>query len=248
MMRVIISTLGGKDAPVRFLLRNNPADKLILVAGKPVKDIPGMEPIPGKEEINPVEIAEKIKSDLDKAIGLEVEIQAVNAFDFMECFETMVNVIRGEARNERLVAVGPGTAILSGAAICACWIEGVEALYVQEKPEKIVTLPIPSLLRLKSIGKTKRKILIALLNGKKSGSEIATEVGIAKNTASQHLSSLEEWKLIKSKPGREMKRYEGKKYEETYTNKRIKEWELTDVGKFHAMMARVDTWEKFMEE
>ena len=231
-MKVIIATLGNRDAPVKTLLRSERADKLILIAGKPAKDIPGMEVIEEKKEINPIEIAENIKSDYSSD-HLDVEIERVNAFDFDECLNSMIDVLRKESKNRRIIGITGGTKLLSGAAICACWIEGVEGFYVLEKPEEIITLPVPGPGYYKDLGKKERKILIALMDGKKATTVIAKSLDISTNVVSNHLHGLEEWRMVKSERGKiKPEGYEGGIY------RRVKVWSLTPVGKFYARIIK----------
>lgn len=236
-MNVIIATLGNRDLPVRILVRSERADKLILIAGKPAKDIPGMEVIEEKKEIDPIGIAENLKSDLERIMNLNVEIEAVNAFDFDDCLKAMIAILIRESKNRRIIGVTGGTKLLSGAAMCACWIEGVEAFYVLEKPEKIITLPVPGPGYFKELGKTKEEILINLLKeGKKATNKIAVSVKLNTNTVSTHLLQLGEWRMVKGEKGQTKQKGHGAAVREVI-DKRVTEWSLTPVGKFYAEKA-----------
>jgi CRISPR locus-related DNA-binding protein len=243
LMNVIIATLGNRDDPVRTLVRSESADKLIVIAGKPVKDIPGMEVLEAKKEINPIEIAENLKSDLEHSINLNVEIETVNAFDFDDCLKAMIAILIRESKSRRIIGVTGGTKLLSGAAMCACWIEGVEAFYVLEKPEKIITLPVPGPGYFKELGKTKEEILICLKAGKKATNKIADSVGIRANTVSDHLRILEEWRMVKGEKGQTKRKGHGEAVREVI-DKRVTEWSLTPVGKFYAEKAKEEKAEE----
>lgn len=237
-MKVLISTLGYRSEPVKALFTQKGANKLILVPGKPAwKVLPEEEVteevLKDKDKHNPIKVAERVKSDLEK-LGLKVEIAPVNAFDFDECLKTIIDILKKESGNEIIVGVGPGTFLISAAALCACWIIGVKAFYVQErrdKIEKIGEVPVPAPGYFKDLGEKKKRILLALSEGEKRITDIAEEANIGGwekdkngkehrrlNTASYHLKELEEWRLVES----EM---------ETEKDRREKKWRLTNFGK-----------------
>jgi CRISPR locus-related DNA-binding protein len=231
-MKVIIATLGNRDAHIKTLLRSERADKLILIAGKPAKDIPGMEVIEEKKEINPIEIAENMKSDYSSD-HLDVEIERVNAFDFDECLNSMIDILRKESKNRRIIGITGGTKLLSGAAICACWIEGVEAFYVLEKPEEIISLPVPGPGYYKGLEKEEKKVLIALMDGKKATTVIGEIADVSTGKVSNSLSELEGYRMVKGEMGKiKPEGYDGGIY------RKAKVWSLTPVGKFYARIAK----------
>jgi len=209
-MKVLVATVGGREEPIIVSARKLGLDKAVLIAGKPATDVFDA-PIEGKP--NPLEISENIAEKL-RGFGAEVEIVAVNPFDFEECciriLEILEECISG---GEVSVVVSGGTKIQAIAASYAAFISGCRVYYVQELKDgsQIIEIPL-TFAEFDGLSRARKDVLKVLEDGDDS-SKISAKLGITKKTASQYLKELREYGLIETTDGRV------KKYRLTFAGK-----------------------------
>jgi hypothetical protein len=250
-MVIQIATLGLSESVVREGVRIYGAEKIIIVAGESInKVIPENQVKKDKELKSPVELANKLKKDLALALNIEVNIEKVNPFDFQDCLIKLIQILRGIPKNkDKILNLTGGTNIMSGAAVCAAWIEGVKAFYLREKREAAegeVVIEIPNL-KDKKITEKENEILLYLLEREKDEERIASKVAagvkVRPNTLTTHLTNLINKGLVETSPYTktiQIKKYNTIKNKVT-ENKKIKVLKLTDAGNFYANLAK---WEK----
>ena len=211
-VKVLVATVGGTAEPILVSARKIGFDKVILIAGKPAKDVFGDKAVEGKP--NPVEVAEDIKNKLED-FGAEVEIRVVNPFNFEECCITALEILeKVKASGEVYVSVTGGTKVQSIAVSCASFIAGCKVIYVQELKDgaKLVEIPY-NLAQFDQLSKVKKEV-IRILDDGDSSTEISKKLGISKKTASQYLKELKEYGLL-----------------DVSTNGRVKRYRLTFLGR-----------------
>lgn len=213
-MKVLISTLGYRSDPVKALFTQKGANKLILVPGKPAWEVLPEEEVTeevlkNKDKHNPVKVAERAQSEFRK-LGLEVKIEPVNAFNFDECLKTIINILKKESGNEITVGVGPGTFLISAAALSACWIKGVKrAFYVREsrgKVPEIVKVPVPCPGAFKEL-KEKSKRVLHILDEQKE--MIAKDIAEKENIGALYKTDkyLFSWDEVRRGDNKEIRRF-----------------------------------------
>ena len=211
-MKVLVATVGGTAEPILISARKIGFDKVILIAGKPARDVFGDKAIEGKP--NPIEVADEIRSKLEE-FGADVEIRAVDPFNFEECCVEALKVLeREKALGDVYVCVTGGTKVQSIATSCAAFIAGCKVIYVQELKNGAELTEIPyNLAQFDQLSKVKREVIKVLEDGD-SSAEISKKLGISKKTASQYLRELKEYGLL-----------------EIFTNGKVKRYRLTFLGR-----------------
>jgi len=211
-VEVLVATVGGTAEPVLISARKIGFDRVILIAGKPAKDVFGDKAIEGKP--NPIEVAKGIKNKLEE-FGAEVEIRVVDPFNFEECCVEALKILEKEkALGEVYVCVTGGTKVQSIATSCAAFIAGCKVIYVQELKNGAELTEIPyNLTRFDQLSKVKKEVIKVLEDGD-SSIEISKKLRISKKTASQYLRELKEYGLL-----------------EVSTNGRVKRYRLTFLGR-----------------
>ncbi len=211
-MKVLVATVGGTAEPILISARKIGFDRVILIAGKPAKDVFGDKAIEGKP--NPVEVAEDIKNKLEE-FGAEVEIRIVDPFNFEECCVEALKILeREKAQGDVYVSVTGGTKVQSIATSCAAFIAGCKVIYVQELKNGAELTEIPyNLAQFDQLSNVKKEVIRVLEDGD-SSAEISKKLGISKKTASQYLRELKEYGLL-----------------EVSTNGRVKRYRLTFLGR-----------------
>jgi len=203
-VKILVATVGGTAEPILISARKIGFDKVILIPGKPAKEIFGDKAVEGKP--NPIEVAKEIKKKLEN-FGAEVEIQAVDPFNFEECcIETLKILESVKSLGEVYVSVTGGTKVQSIAVSCAAFIAGCKVIYVQELKNGAELVEIPyNLAQFDRLSKVKKEVIRVLEDGD-SSLEIAEKLGISKKTASQYLRELKEYGLLEASNGK-VKRY-----------------------------------------
>jgi CRISPR locus-related DNA-binding protein len=208
-MAIIISTLGETAGIGKLgaILQLGP-EKIIFITGRPWKEVlPPSEVKRDRPDINPIEIANKLKQEFIKE-GLkddDVKIYSVNQTDFLECtmkvIDSIEEAIKDHPDKQIYVNVTAGTKPLAIGALCASWIKGVKAFYIQEKgtSSEIVWLPILNVKYDVYISKEKKKILKYIQGKSPSGREIASHLNVMPQTITHHLKTLERDGLISSR-------------------------------------------------
>ncbi|AIG97427.1 CRISPR locus-related protein DNA-binding protein [Archaeoglobus fulgidus DSM 8774] len=201
-MKVIVATVGGSEGPVITAARKLGLDKAILITGKPAGEVFD-EPI--RNDVNPVEISEKIKDKLED-LGAKVEILPVNPFSFEECCIKTIEAIEKEEGNEINVIVSGGTKIQALAASYAAYVCGCRMFYVQETKgdSDLVEIPL-TFSEIDELSKARKDVLKVLDDGDDAG-KIAEKLKISKKTASQYLKELREYGLVEVMNGK-VRRY-----------------------------------------
>lgn len=204
-MKVLVATVGGTAEPILISARKIGFDRVILIAGKPAKEVFGDKAIEGKP--NPVEIAEDIKNKLEE-FGAEVEIRIVDPFNFEECCIEALKILEKEkALGDVYVSVTGGTKVQSIATSCAAFIAGCKVIYVQELKDGAELIEIPyNLAQFDQLSKVKKEVIKVLEDGD-SSADISKKLGISKKTASQYLRELKEYGLLEVSTNGRVKRY-----------------------------------------
>jgi len=204
-VKVLVATVGGTAEPILISARKIGFDRVILIAGKPAKEVFGDKAIEGKP--NPVEIAEDIKNKLEE-FGAEVEIRIVDPFNFEECCIEALKILEKEkALGDVYVSVTGGTKVQSIATSCAAFIAGCKVIYVQELKDGAELIEIPyNLAQFDQLSKVKKEVIKVLEDGD-SSADISKKLGISKKTASQYLRELKEYGLLEVSTNGRVKRY-----------------------------------------
>lgn len=203
-VKILVATVGGTAEPILISARKIGFDKVILIPGKPAKEVFGDKAVEGKP--NPVEVAEEIKTKLE-SFGADVEIRVVDPFNFEECcIETLKILEEVKTLGDVYVNVTGGTKVQSIAVSCASFISGCKVIYVQELKDGAELVEIPyNLAQFDQLSKVKKEVIRVLEDGD-SSAEIAEKLRISKKTASQYLRELKEYGLLEVLNGK-VKRY-----------------------------------------
>ncbi len=203
-VKILVATVGGTAEPILISARKIGFDKVILIPGKPAKEVFGDKAVKGKP--NPVEVAEEIKTKLE-SFGADVEIRVVDPFNFEECcIETLKILEEVKTLGDVYVNVTGGTKVQSIAVSCASFISGCKVIYVQELKDGAELVEIPyNLAQFDQLSKVKKEVIRVLEDGD-SSAEIAEKLRISKKTASQYLRELKEYGLLEVLNGK-VKRY-----------------------------------------
>jgi len=204
-VKVLVATVGGTAEPILISARKIGFDSVILIAGKPAKDVFEDKAIDGKP--NPIEVAEGIKNKLEE-FGAEVEIRVVDPFNFEECCVEALKILeREKASGEVYVCVTGGTKVQSIATSCTAFIAGCKVIYVQELKNGAELTEIPyNLAQFDQLSNVKKEVIRVLEDGD-SSAEISGKLGINKKTASQYLRELKEYGLLEVSTNGRVKRY-----------------------------------------
>lgn len=203
-VKILVATVGGTAEPILISARKIGFDKVILIPGKPAKEVFGDKAVKGKP--NPVEVAEEIKTKLE-SFGADVEIRVVDPFNFEECcIETLKILVEVKTLGDVYVNVTGGTKVQSIAVSCASFISGCKVIYIQELKDGAELVEIPyNLAQFDQLSKVKKEVIRVLEDGD-SSAEIAEKLRISKKTASQYLRELKEYGLLEVLNGK-VKRY-----------------------------------------
>lgn len=249
-MVIQIATLGTSENVVREGVKKYGAEKVIIVAGKPISKaiIPENEIKKGRELKNPVELANILKKDLESTLNIKVDVVEVNPFDFQQCLTKLIMILREIPREkDRIINLTGGTNVMSGAAVCAAWVEGVKAFYLREigdgKESKEMGIPI---LKDKKITEKETLTLLHLLYNENKVEErivnkVAKAIKVRPNTFSTHLAHLIDKGLVETVPyTKEIRHYKTVRSPEIRKDGKLKVLNLTRDGKFYADLAE---WE-----
>ena len=204
-MKVLVATIGGSSEPVLVCARKIGFDKVVLIAGKPAKEVLGEKAIEGKPD--PRKVAEDVKRKLEE-FGAEVEIREVDPFDFEECCVESLRILESvRGLGEVYVSVTGGTKVQAIATSCSAFICGCKVVYVHELKGGAELVEIPyNLSQFDGLSKAKKDVIKVIEDGD-SSEEVAKRLGISKKTASQYLRELKEYGLLKDYLDGRRKRY-----------------------------------------
>lgn len=250
-MVIQIATLGLTENVVKEGVKAYGAEKLFIIAGKSLdKIIPGYQINKNKDAKNPEEIAINLKKNLVSALNIEVIIEHVNPFDFQECLTMIIQILRSIPEDkEKILNLTGGTNIMSGAAVCAAWIEGVRAFYLREKTsedDRNYVIEIPNL-KDKKITEKENELILYLLDHERDEDRIANIVAaginVKRNTLTTHITNLISKGLIETNPYKKTiyATVKGTLTKKTIENNKSKVLKLTCAGNFYANLAK---WEK----
>ncbi|WP_456328624.1 HFX_2341 family transcriptional regulator domain-containing protein [Archaeoglobus sp.] len=198
-MKTLIATVGGTADPILISARKMGFDKVVLIAGKPAKDVWGEKAIEGKP--NPLKVADSVKRKLEE-FGAKVEVVTVDPFNFEECcIETMKILEREKGFGDVCVSVTGGTKIQSIAAACAAFAAGCKVVYVQELRDGAELVEIPyDFSAFDELSQVKKRVITVIEDGD-SAAEVSEKLGISRKTVSQYLKELRELGLLEAVDG-----------------------------------------------
>jgi len=127
-----------------------------------------------------------------RSVGLRLDGHRVDAFAIVPSINRIRQEIRRAPRHEVLVAATGGTTILSCAALFASLFEGVRAVYLRERSNEEVDMPLLHIEFEATLSGPKRAIIKALIDagGTASASFLAKKLSKTKATISYHVRDL----------------------------------------------------------
>ncbi|MCG2717697.1 MAG: CRISPR-associated CARF protein Csa3 [Nanoarchaeota archaeon] len=183
-MVTIFATLGWEPKSVipSLKIRDN-VEKLIVYHSPDKKGESAYEKL--------WEYCSNIKLPL-KSVKLE------NQFDLIKTAKEIRKDLRKYAGKEIIFNITGGTKVMSSAALLACILEAVPAVYCNEKTGKEETLPLLQIRYEDFLTKPQKNILTVIkqLGGECNAVDIAKKTGLRKATVSHHIKQLEEAGLV----------------------------------------------------
>lgn len=137
--------------------------------------------------------------------GIGVEGHELDAFDILACATRMRRDLRREKRETVVFNITGGTPVLSASATLVCILEGVRAVYVDEREGREVPLPLLTLRYEEILNEEQRRVLAFVAKRRVQGcvqADIAAALGLARATVSHHVRNLKERQLVRGEPDR----------------------------------------------
>lgn len=134
--------------------------------------------------------------------GLDVQGVELDAFDIIQCAVRIRRDLRDAADESVVFNITGGTPVISSAATLACILEGVRAVYVDERDWREVSLPLLSIRHEDILNPEQRRVL-RFIAGYASGctqADVARGLGLARGTVSHHVRRLKEKHLVRAEP------------------------------------------------
>ena len=183
-MVTIFATLGWEPKSVipSLKIRDN-VEKLIVYYSPDKKGESACEKLWG--------YCSSIKLPL-KSVKLE------NQFDLIKTAKEIRKDLRKYSGKDIVFNITGGTKVMSSAALLACILEAVPAVYCNEKTGKEETLPLLQIRYKDFLTKPQKNILTVIkqLGGECNAVDIAKETGLRKATVSHHIKQLEDMGLV----------------------------------------------------
>ena len=213
-MNILVSPVGKIAEPVdKFIdsmLFGKPAenvkirfDRLVLLPGKPAREVLGNKAKKGDSKPEPKEIAREIRNKYSKA---DVDIFPVNPYDFEECLIEMLKILLKEKERagggQIVVNIAPGTNVMAATMAIAAVITGCEIRYVLEKyageeRESEITRPFRyDVEESRQIKPAHRKVLLSIEERGNTAEELAYRLGKRSKTIYAYLKILRKYGLI----------------------------------------------------
>lgn len=119
-------------------------------------------------------------------------------FDLIKTAKEIRKELRKYAGKEIIFNITGGTKVMSSAALLACILEAVPAVYCNENTGKEEALPLLQIRYKDFLTKPQKNILMIIkqLGGECNAVDIAKETGLRKATVSHHIKQLEEMGLV----------------------------------------------------
>lgn len=133
---------------------------------------------------------------------LEVEGKELDAFDILECAQTIRKDIHTHGPQNIVFNVTGGTPVISCAATLACILDGVRAVYIDERDWSEKSLPLLTVKYGEILNPQQRRVL-RFIAGRKDGctqANIMEATGLARGTVSHHVKNLKGKQLLVAEP------------------------------------------------
>lgn len=134
--------------------------------------------------------------------GLDVEGVELDAFDIVESALAMRARVRREGAERIVFNVTGGTPVLSSAATLTCILEGVRAVYLDERDGREVPLPLLTMKYEDVLNPEQRRVLKVVAD-RPAGctqADIGKATGLSKATVSHHVTNLKTKRLLLAAP------------------------------------------------
>ena len=134
--------------------------------------------------------------------GLDVEGVELDAFDIVESALAMRARVRREGADRVVFNVTGGTPVLSSAATLTCILEGVRAVYIDERDGEEVPLPLLTMRYGDVLNPEQRRVLevVARHADGCTQAQIGKATGLSKATVSHHVTNLKAKRLLAAAP------------------------------------------------
>jgi len=146
------------------------------------------------------EAAEQVRA-FCRERGLAAKAIALDAFDIIQCAKAMRADLRKEGAENVVFNITGGTPVISAAATLACILEGVRAVYIDERSQKEVRLPLLSLRYEEILNEPQRRVLRFVSEKGAKGcdqAEIMRALKLSRGTVSHHVTNLKAKQLLSS--------------------------------------------------
>ncbi|HLE98195.1 MAG TPA: DUF6293 family protein [Candidatus Thermoplasmatota archaeon] len=143
--------------------------------------------------------------------GIESEAHPLDAFDIIECATKMRERVKRHGATSIVFNVTGGTAVISSAATLTCILEGVRAVYLNEKTGKEVDLPLLTMRYDEILNEEQRRVLALVAKKGKGGcsqADIMRDTKLSRATVSHHVKNLKNKRLLRAVPHKEDSRKE----------------------------------------
>lgn len=133
-------------------------------------------------------------------LGIDVEGVEVDAFDLVEAAVPIRQKMQQYDRTSILFNVTGGTKVLASAAMLACILEGVRAIYLHDTTGDEVALPLLTIQYEDHLSSQVKKVLAYIhQNPGCSPTDVGGAVDLAKPTITHHVKRLADYGLIEKK-------------------------------------------------
>lgn len=131
---------------------------------------------------------------------LDVEGVELDAFDVLECAMRMRRDVRRHGEDEVVFNVTGGTPVISSAATLTCVLEGVRAVYVDERTGKEVNLPLLSLRYDEILNAEQRRVLVFVAKRADgcTQADVMRGLKLSRATVSHHVQNLKRKQLLRA--------------------------------------------------
>lgn len=132
--------------------------------------------------------------------GIDTEGKEVDAYDILQCAQQMRRELRKYPTNEIVFNLTGGTPVISSAATLICILEGIRAVYIDERSGEEIALPLLTM-RYDEVLNKEQRLVLRFIWAAKNGctqAQIKTGLKLARATVSHHVQNLKKKQLLRA--------------------------------------------------